>query len=524
MIRRALLALAALALTGTSTGSARATGFTDVGQDLKPRTKTEIDVIGYFRTRTEVLSNLDLDRGLTPSGQALFPVPDSTTQNILYGDMRLRTDVAMYSGGGSVAIKARIDMLDNVAFGGSPASVPSASMTQRTTGEQVFAVKRAYGEVALPIGVLSAGRMGAHWGLGMLANGGDCADCDSGDAQDRIAFLSPLAGHIWAAAYDLAWSGPTAGRRDGIRRVGIAPTTQVHGVTFAMLRWNDQLAHDRRAGAGKSTVNYGAYVAHRWQNGDAPYEYLAISGDRPTTSPIVARGFRATALDAWLRLVFPHGRIEAEAAAIFGQVDQPSLIPGVTSNQPVTTKQFGLAVQSEIGAPRDLAGGGLDFGYASGDSAPGFGASSNPQLPTPVRGDLEGPQANLPYDRTVDNFRFHPDFRVDRILFRELIGTVTDAYYVRPHARIAVLAMRTGRLTASIAGIASWAVQANSTPSGKTPLGVEIDPTLSYQSHDGYVFALEYAAFLPGSAFDNARAGLSARPAQLFRLRLGLTF
>ncbi|MBI2389375.1 MAG: TIGR04551 family protein [Deltaproteobacteria bacterium] len=516
------LAIGALLL---SPARASATGFTDVGQDLKPRPATAVKVEGYFRTRGELLSNLDLDRGLSPSGQTLFPVPEGGGQNILFGDMRLRTDLAVYSLGGMVAVKARIDVLDNVAWGGSPAGVPSASTTQRTSRSDSFVLKRAYGEVALPIGVIAAGRMGAHWGLGMLANGGDCLDCDSGDAQDRIAYITPLAGHIWAAAYDHAWSGPTAGRRDGVRRIGVAPSTQVHGVTFAFLKWNDTLAHDRRRTAGKITFNYGAYVAHRWQGSDAPYEYLSIAqGARPTGSPIMARGFRATAFDAWLRLVFPHGRIELEAAAMVGTVDQPSLVPGVRSNRPVTSTQIGLAVQTEIGAPLDPAGGGLDLGYASGDSAYGFGASNDPQLPTPARGDLEGPQANLPYDRTVDNFRFHPDYRIDRILFRELIGTVTDAWYLRPHARVDLLRLRTGRLQASVAGIASWAIQATSTPSGKAPLGVEIDPTVSYVSHDGFTFALEYAAFFPGGAFDNPRAGLAARNAQLFRVRLGLTF
>jgi uncharacterized protein (TIGR04551 family) len=504
-------------------GAAHATGFQDAGQDLKPRAKTEVEVSGYFRTRTEVLSNLDLDRGLTPSGQAPFPVPDSKTQNIPYGDLRLRTDVTMYTGGGAIAVKGRFDILDNVAMGGAPVGVPSASQTQRTTGEQVFAVKRVYGEVALPIGLLAAGRMGAHWGLGMLANGGDCLDCDSGDAQDRLAFISPLLGHILAAAYDLGWSGPLTTRSDGVRRIAIAPSTQVRGVTFALLRWNDDFTHDRRRRADKSTVNYGLTLSHRWQSGDAPYEYLPVSGQKPDTT-IMSRGFRATVVDAWLRLVFPHGRIEVEGAGIVGTVDQPSLVPGVLSNLPATSKQLGLAVQTELGAPRDHVGAGLDFGYASGDSAPGFGASTNPLAPVPVEGDLEGAQASFPYDRTIDNFRFHPDYRVDRILFREIIGTVTDAMYLRPHARVDLMSIRTGRLTASVAGVASWAAQASSTPSGKAGLGVELDPTVSYQSSDGFSFALEYAAFLPGAAFDNAQAGLAARPAQLFRVRLGLKF
>ena len=523
-MKRALFMCAALLLTGR----ANATGFTDVGQDLKPRLKSEVRVDGYFRVRGELLNNLDLDRGLTPSGQSLFPTSsgDPKAQTLTYGDMRLRTDVAFYTAGGAVAVKTRIDTLDNIALGGSAAGVPSASSTQRASGGDALRIKRAYGEVLLPFGVLAAGRMGAHWGLGMLANGGDCADCDSGDAQDRISLITPLAGHIFAAAYDMAWSGPTAGRVDGVRRIGIAPSTQVHGATFAFLNWNDPLAHERRRKAGKTTFNYGAYVSHRWQNNDAPYEYLPVAqGSRPTTT-IMARGFAATAVDAWFRVVFPHGRIEGEAAILFARVDQPSLIPGVLSNHPVTSRQIGAALQSEIGAPQDLGGGGLDLGYASGDSAPGWGASNDPLLPAPKKGDLDGPQANLPYDRTVDNFRFHPDYRIDRILFRELIGTVTDAFYLRPHARIDVMRLRTGTLRASVAGIASWAIQPTSTPSGQSHLGVEIDPTLAFASNDNFGVAVEGGLFFPGNAFNNPDPAyrLTARPAQLLRVRLMFGF
>lgn len=506
--------------------TANATGFTDVGEDLHARPKSEVKVDGYFRLRGEWLNNLDLDRGLTPSGEALFPVPEGnpTGQSLTYGDMRLRTDVAVYTAGGAVAIKARIDTFDNSALGGSAKGVPSASTTQ--LGIDAIRVKRAYGEVLLPFGVLAAGRMGAHYGMGMVANGGDCADCDSGDAQDRVALISPLLGHIFAAAYDLAWAGPTAGRRDAVRRIGIAPSAQVHGLTFALLRWNDDLAHVRRRNAGKTTVNYGATISHRWQSSDAPYEYLPIAqGARPSTT-ITARGMTATVLDAWFRLIFPHGRIELEAAMVLARVEQPSLIPGVISNQAATSKQYGAALQTEIGAPQDIAGGGVDAGYASGDSAPGFGAlqGSDPLRPAPRPGDLDGPQANLPYDRTVDNFRFNPDYRIDRILFREIIGTVTDAMYVRPHARVTAMKLRTGTMQASVAAIASWAVYASSTPGGKTPLGLEIDPTLSYLSNDGFGVALEGAVFFPGNAFNNPEAKLTARPAQLLRVRLMFLF
>src|SRR5205085_7955017 len=89
----ALAAAASLALAVSST-PARATGFHEVGQDFIPREKTELDVSGYLRTRGEALYNLDLDRGLMPNGQPLFPVPtgDPTAQTLTHWDMRSRTD------------------------------------------------------------------------------------------------------------------------------------------------------------------------------------------------------------------------------------------------------------------------------------------------------------------------------------------------------------------------------------------------------------------------------------------------
>jgi len=519
------LGVASLVIAGLACAStAHATGFTDIGQDLRPRDKTEVHVEGYFRVRGELLSNLDLDRGLTPSGLPIYPVPidDPKSQTLTHADTRLRTDLAIYSLGGNVAVKSRIDVLDDLAAGSGAVGIPSASSTVRPPSG-AFRVKRAYGEVRTPIGLLAVGRMGAHWGLGMLVNGGDCPDCDSGDAQDRIAFTTPLAGHIFALAYDISAVGPIAARQDGIRTIGLAPSTDVRTVTFAMLNWDDPFAHERRLTAGKTTVNYGAFASYRWQKNDAPTEYLPTASS-PVEPKIMVRGYKAAAFDAWMRIVSPWLRIEAEAAMIFASVDQPSLVPGVLYNTSVSSRQIGAALTSEVGRVQDAFGLGVDLGYASGDPAPGFGAVDNLGAPPPKAGDLQGAQGNPPRDNRVDNFRFHPDYRIDRILFREIIGTVTDAYYLRPHARLHLLQHASSTITASVAGIASWAVYASSTPGGKTPLGFELDPTLSYVSRDGFSAALEYAVLLPFAGFDNPTSRLTAKTAQLLRLRLLLSF
>lgn len=507
---------------------ASGTGFHEIGQDYIPRDKTAIDVNGYFRTRGEALHNLDLDRGLTPSGLPLFPVSqaDPRAQTLTHWDMRLRTDIALYAPGSMVGVKARFDVLDNVALGSLPEGVPSAVTTQRSPAE-VIRVRRAWGELVLPFGFLAAGRMGTHWGLGMVANGGDCLDCDSADASDRVAFITPLAGHIWALAYDFSATGPLGRRTLQNRTIDLERTTNVRTVTFAWLNWKSDEARERRRKADKTTVEYGSYITHRWQSDDVPGTYL------PTAQPldpfanggagIMARGYRASALDGWLRLTFPWARIEAEAAMLTASVDQGSLVPGLLLREPVRSRQLGATLQSDFGAPESRFSAGLDGGYASGDPAPGFGVLQRPGAQPTQPGDLDGPQANPRRDNRIDNFRFHPDYRIDRILFREILGAVTDAVYARPHARVVISSAKSARISAHAAVIASTAVQKASTPSGKAPLGVEVDPSLVFETK-AFLAALDYAVLFPLAGFDNAVANLSAKPAQLVRLRLNYLF
>jgi uncharacterized protein (TIGR04551 family) len=520
---RATLAGAALLFAAAP---ARATGFTDIGEDIVPRSSVEVTLDGYLRVRAMDLYNLDLDRGLTPSGQPLFPVPlgNPNSQAFVYGDMRLRTDIAMYAPGGMMAVKARIDTLDNVALGSDPGGIPNQSISQ-VSPANAFKVKRAYGEALTPLGLFVAGRVGSSWGLGMLTNGGDCADCNYGDAADRVAFISPLAGHIFAIAYDIDQIGPFQTQQPGETYVNLAPAANVNTVTFAALRYQDDFARQRRLVAGKTTVEYGAYLSYRWQNSDVPATYL------PTAQPItitgtqlMARGYEATAIDAWARVTNPYLHIEAEGAAVLGSIQQASLIPGVLYRVPVTAQQFGLAMESEVAKQDWRFGAGLDAGYASGDPSPGFGANVQANSALAQPGDLNGAKADPPFHTTVNNFQFHPDYFIDRILFREIIGTVTGAVYLRPHVRYDIMRIAPGVLQASIAGIASWAVIPENAPGGQSPLGIEIDPTLAYQSRDGFAIALEYAVLFPLAGLDNPVAHMNAFPAQLARARVMYRF
>jgi uncharacterized protein (TIGR04551 family) len=487
-----------------------------------PREHTKVELHGVLRFREAALFNLDLDRGLDPRGQPIFPVPLGGGQRLEAGDLRARTDVAAYAPGVGVAVKARIDWLDNIALGGDPElsnGSPATSYGQRPTA---VVVKRAWGEVLTPFGILAAGRMGSQFGLGITANSGDCDDCDRGDAADRVAFVSPILGHLVAVAWDVAARGPFTRSRDGGHAIALEPTDGASGATFAILRTHSPAALARRAAAGRTTLEYGAYLAHRAQDRDVPASYLttATPPGTFTSADLVARGFSATTTGGWLRVTNASVRLEAEVAYAHARIDQPSLIPGTEITVPVTSDQLGLAVQSEVA----LGGSriGIDGGYASGDSAPGFGAFPKVGEAPPEPGAFDGAQADLPKDRTVDNFRFNPDFRIDQILFREIIGTITDAVYLRPHASTTLLAAGHGKLEVIAALIASWAVEATSTPSGERALGVELDPELRYTHQDGFAISLAYGVLLPGAAFDNST--LEAKAAQVVRGRIWFVF
>lgn len=540
-------AVAAGSLIGSLVGSsqalgttAHADGYAAYGAELamrkfaSPKASTAYDLHGALRLRGESLINLDLDHGLTPSGQPLFTVPlaDPSAQALYGGDMRLRTDFAAYAPGTGVAVKVRVDVLDNLAFGSTPEGKPStgrapspAASPGQAPPVDAFRIKRAYGEALTPLGIVVAGRMGAHWGLGLVANGGDCADCDGGDAADRLAFVMPVLGRFVAASYDLTSSGPVKARRDNARSIDFEPTDNVHSLTVAFFDQRTDQSRDRRRAAGRTTVEYGAYLSHRFQDNDIPADYLptAQTGSIGVSS-VMARGYRATAVDGWARVSTGWLIAEAELAHLSAHVDQPSLIPGVLLDRPVSSRQLG-GVARVVVAPHPSRGQlGVELGYASGDDAPGFGAFPTADGRAPLAGDLDGPQADLPRDSTVNNFRFHPDYRIDRILFREIIGAVTDAVYLRPSGSVVLAEVGPGTVRIDSAVIISSANEAASTPSGASFLGIEFDAALVYASRDGFSAALGYAAFLPGAGFDNLATGQSARAAQALDARLEYSF
>jgi uncharacterized protein (TIGR04551 family) len=152
-----------------------------------------------------------------------------------------------------------------------------------------------------------------------------------------------------------------------------------------------------------------------------------------------------------------------------------------TSNNGYKYRQFGFASQTEFKAVEDRLRLNFGTGWASGD----------PESSSLVAGN-SGFQAHPSSELTTKNrtpyteFRFHPDYRVDLILFRHILNRVQGAYYFRPAVDYDFSRNPNGqRLGGGAAIIWSRASEFIQTPGHKRDLGVEIDLSLYYQSKDG---------------------------------------
>jgi hypothetical protein len=95
---------------------------------------------------------------------------------------------------------------------------------------------------------------------------------------------------------------------------------------------------------------------------------------------------------------------------------------------------------------------------------------------------------------------------------------------VRPHVRFTLFEHERGQLEARLAAVASFAVYPDSAPGGERPLGIELDPTLRYDTSFGFAAALEQGTLLPLAGLRNRELNLSPTVAQSWQLRLMYSF
>ena len=527
---------------------------------------------GYLRLRGQTMVNLDVTGATDASGHYLFPVPlqdPSGRDTLNTANMRLRLEPTL-NVSEHVRVRAQVDVLDNRVLGSgtsslfddpsSPYPVPfygsSRALTQDDPTEDRPAItpKRAWAEVQTPVGLLSFGRMPSHWGLGVLTNAGGGIDDDYGDSMDRIQFaLPPVTTPIGRLAFVPIMDFDAEGvlNADPHAPAGVgqpfdadsADDARTYGLKIARLDTEDEIR--RKLERNEHSFNYGLYYNYRSQRWVYPQwgtdgyggTYDPGGTDPGTygdTSTAVHRSAYAHIADLWFRWIGPRLRVEAELAGVYGNVGNADAVGGADD---LLLRQWGGTIVLDYKMSPNKVTVGAELGAASGDDAPGFG-----NVPTRVQavglpgvggptyyGSLEGQQWRPDTDRTIRNFRFNPAYRVDLILFRQILGQVTDAMYLKPKLRWDILP----GLALDLAVIYSRAMFSESTPSasgdatnvtdaGSANLGVEGDAVLTYTSGDGFQLFGEWGVLQPLGGLESA--GSSGSRAHFLSVGLAARF
>ena len=128
---------------------------------------------------------------------------------------------------------------------------------------------------------------------------------------------------------------------------------------------------------------------------------------------------------------------------------------------------------------------------------------------------------------TITNFRFNPAYNVDLLLFREILGTVSNAVYFKPWAAFYFFDNFSARVDIEYA----LAARKASTLGNKWSYGVELDGALRYHdAQEPIFFQVQYGVMFPLGAFNRINAEGStpgtedARAVQTVQGQLGIRF
>ena len=413
-----------------------------------------------------------------------------------------------------------------------------------------IAVKRIWGEVSTPVGILRFGRMGSQWGLGVMHNDGTCLDCDWGDTVDRVMFVAePLAGFYVTPMIDFNAEGPSSFRDPaGGQPFDLSNSDDAHSLVLAIARRDTESQAKARLEAGQTLFNYGAHLTYRWQRNDPADFYGQPFTNESATNATAGYVFRQAQMwmpDIWMKFERENLRIELEASAVLGNINNIATTGADNSlsgkNQSIGIVEFGGVLQAELRLLDQALKIQLELGFASGDAAPGFGNYPRRKVAgidnNTQPGDIDGPQYACQstggcVDSSIRNFRFNRDYRVDMILFREILGGVTDAFYVKPTVsyRIADGFHAFGSVIYSRAifpeSTPSATIQSDGTIRADANLGFEINLGARYETEDGFFGELKWGILFPLAGFQDNRT-ITPPPidsAQALRGTVGIKF
>jgi len=550
---------------------------------------------GYFRVRGEYLDNISLRRipldrlnqdpfarwipidnaassggnGVLPQGGCTGPPQSPASQQqrcdgsavLRYADMRLRLQPTL-SLSDNIRLHMMVDVFDNLVLGSTPEvksvdqfgqiqgrapGVPIDTLTQtvsppeayRNTVSDAIIVRRAWAEVTnSTIGQLRFGRMGNQWGLGMLWNAGGATnpletvlDQDFQSDVDRIQLIGKFKGIFFGVSWDFANKGYIYDPVEDIQGLARDASTldDTRQWSFLVAHRMDPLAQAKRLNRGKWVLNGGAYFIYRSQ-------FLSTSTAPLVGTPtviensFVRRDANVYIPDGWFQVLWKELRLELEVAGFLGQIQNisPSEFPPTAEGPRYKLRQWGLAFEGEYRFLQKKLGVYLKGGAASGDPDV-VGLSQYEDLATQPVGQ-----------KTISTFSFHPNYRIDLILWRRIMGRIAGAYYLAPSISYDIIRSDFGRvLGARLDFIYSRAMYQQQTYSSEANLGAEIDIGIYYRTEngpkftDGFYAATQFGILFPlaglqylqvNGVSEPGTEGLGISRAMNMRLILGVEF
>ncbi|MEE8408500.1 MAG: TIGR04551 family protein, partial [Myxococcota bacterium] len=363
--------------------------------------------------------------------------------------------------------------------------------------------------------------------LGMMTNDGDCLDCDYGDITDRIALTFRAAGHLFTPMFDWVSTGPviTPFGRSGGQPIDASDRDDAVQYSLRIARLDHPEDIQDQVKQGDMVLNYGIWTMFRTQGEELKPSYYVQDPYDPAAP--IARDDREEQRDGLIFTANSYGKLfwgnvelGAEVALVYGTYKEQ--LPDDPDVEKTSVYKLGGALEASwrLRGEQDGIILNLMAGGASGDSAPGYGAldfSSTQRRQSAASAD----------DRKLQNFQFSPDYHVDLLMFRRIVGTVTDAWYVRP----GLTYMFDQNFAGKIAAIYSQAIFKRSVPGSSRWMGLELDGEISYglEGPDPGPFATALAGgvAIPFGAFENPdRPEDQERGsfAWTFQARLYLTF
>jgi uncharacterized protein (TIGR04551 family) len=510
-----------------------------------------------------------------------FPVPlecpvaegRCSSKNLGSGNLRLRLEPTI-NVTDQVRVVAQVDVLDNTIMGSTPGSLiasrlpglhsnlaPSSALYGSQDPPEIgrnglvtsIRAKRAWGEVDSEFGSLRFGRMPWHFGRGIAFNNGNCPDCEGGTTVDRLMGITQLYGHQVALSWDFGAQGHHIGMIDygrldpgGGPPLDLSQRDDVLQLMLGITKLDDERRFQERAAQGELMFNYGLQLVYREQGQDI-YDLTPEVAKRVCPPAGVLNGTPCTPgatiplshddlnksitfdVDAlvflpslWMKLGWKALTVEAEASGVIGKIDdaKPLVTDSDATAREVTLQQLGWVVASELRLYRNAFFLGFETGGATGDQA-------------------EDPSTYLNYrwkftkqptgDRKIKDFKFSPEYHVDEILFRRILGTVSNAVYVKPQMTYWLDLAERRQVGLNAAFIYSMALESVSTPGNALPYGVEMNLGLNYRNpSDGFYAGFTWAVLWPMGALNRFQDGnipsQDASSAQALRTFFGIRF